>query len=141
MARPTKYKEEYCKIVAAMAKLGAIDVEMAQELGVSIQTFNNWKVKFPEFMESLRLEKEKADSRVEDALFKRAVGYTYEEEDVRVIKGKVVRTKVQKHIPPDHNAASFWLKNRKKADWRDRHEFEHSGGISVVQVNELDEKL
>jgi hypothetical protein len=30
-------------------------------------------------------------------------------------------------VPPDTTAAIFWLKNRRKNEWRDHHEHEHSG--------------
>lgn len=139
--RPTKYKPEFCKIAAALAKLGATDVEVANALSVSVASVNLWKVQHPEFSESLKIDKAVADGKVVESLYKRAMGYSVTEEDIRVIDGKIVRTEVTKHYPPDPTAMIFWLKNRDKANWRDKHEFEHSGGISVVKANELDENL
>jgi hypothetical protein len=139
--RPTKYKPEFCKIGVAMAKLGATDADLASEFAVSIATINLWKVKHPEFSESVKVDKAVADQKVVESLFKRAMGYTVTEEEIKVIDGKIERVEVTKHYPPDPTSMIFWLKNRDKANWRDKHEFEHSGGISVVQANELDEKL
>jgi hypothetical protein len=37
----------------------------------------------------------------------------------------VTRVPVRKHVPPDTAACIFWLKNRRPALWRDRHEIDH----------------
>ncbi len=139
--RPTKYKPEHCKVAAAMAKLGATDAEVARALGVAVSTVALWKVQHAEFSDSLTVTKEQADKNVVDSLYKRAMGYTVTEEDIRVIKDKIVRTQVTKHYPPDPTAMIFWLKNRDKANWRDKHEVEHSGGVSVIKADPLDEAL
>jgi hypothetical protein len=34
----------------------------------------------------------------------------------------------------------FWLKNRKPAEWRDKQEVEHSGGVTVT-ATPLDQAL
>jgi hypothetical protein len=34
----------------------------------------------------------------------------------------------------------FWLKNRKKVDWRDKQDIEHSGNVTI-QASELDVQL
>ena len=64
---------------------------------------------------------------VENALLKKALGYTYEEvtEDVETLtngKQRTLKRTVTKIVPPDTTAAIFWLKNRKPAQWRDRPE-------------------
>jgi DNA-binding XRE family transcriptional regulator len=139
--RPTKYKPDHCKVAKAMAKLGATDAEMAAAFGVAVQTLNLWKVTYPEFSASVKLDKAVADGKVVESLYKRAMGYSVTEEDIRVIDGKIVRSEVTRHYPPDPTAMIFWLKNRDKANWRDKHEFEHSGGISVVKIDGTDEAL
>lgn len=139
--RPTKYKTEHCDVARAMAKLGATDVELAGALKVSVATINLWKVQHPEFSASVKVDKAVADGKVVESLYKRAMGYSVTEEDIRVIDGKIVRSEVTKHYPPDPTAMIFWLKNRDKANWRDKHEFEHSGGISVVKIDGTDEAL
>lgn len=61
------------------ARDGCTEAEMCVRLGVSESSFNDYKKQFPEFSESLKEGKAVADYKVEDALFKRALGYTYEE--------------------------------------------------------------
>ncbi|HLS07388.1 MAG TPA: hypothetical protein VK079_05485, partial [Bacillota bacterium] len=37
---------------------------------------------------------------------------------------------VTKEVQPDTTAQIFWLKNRKPAEWRDKQEIEHTGGLN-----------
>lgn len=130
--RPTKYKPEYAKIAAAMCRLGATDAQLADAFEVSVSTVNLWKVQHVEFSESIRVPKAEADERVEQSLYRRAMGYEHDEVDIRVIDGAVVQTPIRKFYPPDSTAMIFWLKNRKPAEWRDKQEVEHSGGVTVT---------
>ena len=68
MGRPTKFKESHMAKIKKMATCGMTDKEMAELLGVTEQTFNNWKKKFPEFFESLKNWKMEADEKVERSL-------------------------------------------------------------------------
>lgn len=137
--RPSSYKPEYAEQAAKLCVLGATDAEMADFFGVALSTFSLWKVKHQEFSDSLKGSKEVADRRVETALYNRAMGYSHEETDVRVIEGEVVMTPMIKHYPPDTTAAIFWLKNRKPDEWRDKRETEHSGSLNVTSMT--DEEL
>ena len=124
--RPTKYKPEYVDQAAKLAALGATDAEMADFFEVTVSTFALWKVTYPELSDALKDSKEIADRRVETALYNRAMGYTHEETDIRVVDGAVVMTPMLKHYPPDTTAAIFWLKNRKPQEWRDRAQVDHT---------------
>ena len=85
------------------------------------------KGKYPEISETLKINKEIIDTQVENALLKRALGYSYTEstrerklnEDTG--EYEMVTTKeVVKEIVPDTTAQIFWLKNRKPDEWRDK---------------------
>jgi hypothetical protein len=101
-----------------MCELGAIDKDVAQALGVTEQTINNWKVANPEFFESLKIGKSQVDERVKQSLVHRAMGYTHTEDDIRIINGEIVITQTVKHYPPDTTACIFWLKNRMPDEFR-----------------------
>jgi hypothetical protein len=74
---------------------------------------------------SLKAGKEEADSRVEQSLYQRAVGYSFESEKVFCNKdGEVTRVPIVEHVPPDVTACIFWLKNRDPAHWRDAWQLE-----------------
>ena len=63
---------------------GLIDKEISKRLGVSIDSFNNYKKEYAELLESIKTGKQEADYRVENALYNRAIGYEYVEKKVIV---------------------------------------------------------
>lgn len=66
------------------------------------------------------------------SLYKRAMGCSTPDVDIKVIDGKVVETPLIKHYPPDPTSMIFWLKNRQKDKWRDKQTTEHEGGMNIV---------
>lgn len=123
--RPTGYKPEYAGQAEKLTKLGATDVELADFFQVAVSTISRWKVMQPEFSEALKVGKDAADERVVQSLLHRALGYSHPEIDIRVVEGQIVKTELVKHYPPDTTAAIFWLKNRRKDEWRDKQEVDH----------------
>lgn len=113
----SKYDRKFCKIATAMCKLGAIDTELAAAFDVSLSTINHWKVRHAEFKASVKVGKDVADERVEESLYKRAIGYSFDSEKILTSNGRVFREAIIEHIPPDVTAQVYWLKNRKE-EWR-----------------------
>lgn len=138
--RPTDYKPEFAQEALEQCVQGATDQELADYFGVSIRSLYRWKNTQPEFRQALKAAKEQADDRVERSLFERATGYERDEVDIRVVNGEIVQTPIRKFYPPDTTAAIFWLKNRAPAQWRDKQEIEHSGGVTV-QATPHDEAI
>lgn len=136
--RPSKYKEEFDIQAEKLTKLGATDAELADFFQVTISTLSLWKVKHPTFSDALKLGKEVADKRVEEALYNRALGYSHEDTDIRVVDGAIMETPMIKHYPPDTTAAIFWLKNRRPDEWRDKRDIEHSGSIKFDDLTDED---
>lgn len=122
MGRPTKFKPEYVEQARKLANLGATDREVAEFFEVAESTVHLWKHEHPEFSESLKVGKEAADDRVEQSLYRRALGYSHDAVKMHVVDGAVSLTPYVEHYPPDTTAAIFWLKNRRKAEWRDKTE-------------------
>lgn len=52
MARPSKYKAEYCDLLIQRAREGASLTEFCAEVGISRQTLHNWKDSHPEFLDA-----------------------------------------------------------------------------------------
>jgi hypothetical protein len=134
MARPTEYKEAYAEGARKLAMLGATDAEIADFYDVDVRTIYRWKNTHDAFCQALKAGKQQADDRVERALYHRAVGY--EQESVKIFmpagaEEPVYAPYVEK-IPPSDTAAIFWLKNRRKDEWRDRHEYTGADGGPIV---------
>ncbi|MFV0501708.1 MAG: helix-turn-helix domain-containing protein [Bacteroidales bacterium] len=122
--------EEYIKgkeeSIKAACRNGATNTDLSKMLGIGRTTLTKIIMAYPNFREMLKQGKTEADLFVENALYKRAIGYEVEESttEVRVEKdGSGTTTyvrKTKKHIAPDTTAGIFWLKNRKPDMWREK---------------------
>ena len=102
--------EESCRIGKAMALLGASDREISAALGITISTFNAWRDRHPEFSEALSAGKNAINVAVENALVRRALGYSYSAEKVFcAANGTIIRKQTIQHLSPDVGAAHIWL--------------------------------
>ena len=103
------------------ARDGLSDEQIAANMGITDSTFYEWKKKYPEISEALKEGKDAVDRQVENALLKSALGYKYDEVTRELRDDELVVTKVvHKEVQPNTTAQIFWLKNRKRAEWRDR---------------------
>lgn len=125
--RPTDYKKEYAEQARKLCLLGSTDADLADFFEVAESTINAWKLKHPEFQESIKRGKQQADADVADRLYQRAMGFEHDEVDIKMFAGTVIKTPIRKIYAPDPTAAIFWLKNRQKAKWRDKVENEITG--------------
>ena len=104
-------------LIQGMARDGLTQQQIADNLGINVDTLIEYKKKYTDFSEALKKGKEVIDIEVENALLKRALGYKYDE----VTYENGVETKrVTKEVQPDTTAQIFWLKNRKPNNWKDR---------------------
>lgn len=137
MVKVAKYTEwlteEGLIQIEGWARDGLIDEQIAQNMGISYSTFREWKKKFSALSAVLKKSKDVVDRQVENALFKSAIGFEYEEETV-TNAGDVVA--VRKYSKPNTTAQIFWLKNRKRNQWTDKSEVDVTG--TVVFMNEDD---
>lgn len=142
LGRPTKYKEEYNEQAYKLCLLGHTDAELGAFFEVSETTINNWKIEYPDFLESIKKGKEVADGEVVQALYKSALGYSHPDVDIKVINGRIVETALTKHYPPNPTSGIFWLKNRQSGKWRDKQDIQHSGTIgSELSDEDLDARI
>ena len=123
--------EEGLLKVSAWARNGLSNEQIAENIGVSRKTFQEWLKKFPELKDAVKNSKEVADIHVENALFKKCLGYTvkvtkhikvrkveYSDEGKRIGETEeLVPVFDEVHIPADTNAQKFWLQHRKAEDW------------------------
>ncbi|HEN2909289.1 TPA: helix-turn-helix domain-containing protein [Streptococcus agalactiae] len=137
MAKYTEWlTDEGLLLISGWAKDGLTEEQIANNIGISRSTLNEWKKKFSVISDTLKQSKEIADRQVENALHKTALGFYYEE-DMVTNQGDVVR--VKKYSKPNTTAQIFWLKNRKPADWRDKQEIEQTNTNIEIRVGEWDD--
>jgi len=117
--------------IANWYRNGAIDKDVAHKLHIGLTTFYKIRNQSLEFRETITENKNIADDQVESSLYKRALGFEYEEitQEVRTNNnGSATPTlirKTKKIMPGDTTAQIFWLKNRRPEKWRDKQEIKH----------------
>ena len=84
-------------LLQGWARDGLTDEQIAHNIGISTVTLYDWKKKFPNISNALKKGKEVVDFAVENALLKKA-------------------------LSGDTTAMIFWLKNRRRHNWRDRYD-------------------
>ena len=115
MPRLTEYEkweqdgelEDKLILVEGWKRNGLSDVQIANNLGISEPTITDYKKRFPLFLKAIKKGKEIVDFEVENALYKNA------------IEGNVT-------------AQIFWLKNRRKEQWREKVEYSNDEELSKL---------
>lgn len=135
--------EEGLLQLESWARDGLTDKQIASNMGITEQTLNVWKKNYPSLFESLKRGKAVVDIQVENALLKRALGYSYDEVtkervlDYDPSTGQVVGSHmevtktVRKEVQSDTTAQIFWLKNRRPEQWRDKRDVSVEGEINT----------
>ena len=126
--------------IEGWARDGLTDEQIANSMGLNKATLYRWKEKYCDICNARKRGKEVVDRQVENALLKRALGYTYEE---ITYEGGVETKRVVKEVVPDTTALIFWLKNRKREAWADRQNIELSQPIddSIKEMEDYFERL
>ena len=106
---------------------GLTNEQIANNIGINVKTLYDWKNKKSDICNALKKGKEVVDIEVENALLKRALGYSYKEVTKEQVKNPttgqyemMITKEVTKEVQPDTTAQIFWLKNRKPGKWRDK---------------------
>jgi AcrR family transcriptional regulator len=133
-------------IIEGWARNGLTLEDIAHNLGIGRTTFYKYTQKHKELKDALEQGKEVADIRVENALYRRAVGFYSEEEQIVMVKdpdGETRPETVTKKVyhKPDVTAQIFWLKNRRPDKWRDKvNEFEAEETQNLIMIAPVKEK-
>ena len=78
-----------------------------------------------------------ADADVAQSFLHKAKDFTHADVKVLAIAGEVQEVPYNRYFPPDTQAAIFWLRNRRRKQWREVIEHEHT--ISDEKLKELEE--
>ena len=122
------------EVISTWARNGLTKEEIAEQMGTSRSTLAEWEKKCPDISDALKNARAYADARVENALFKKAVGYTVKVP--REIRHKHIKynsdgrkteeiedveiTMVDEYVHPELGAIAFYLKNRMPDKYRDK---------------------
>lgn len=133
----TGYKPEHCNIAYKFCLLGATNEDLAGLFEVSLSTIGTWLARHPEFRKAVQEGRDVADMDVAQSLLNKARGFTHPDVKVLKVDGAAEKVEFDRYFPPDTQAAVFWLRNRRRHQWRERIEHEHS--VSEDKFRELAE--
>lgn len=138
--RDSQYSPEMNDAARKLALLGLNDEEMATFFGVHVSTYYRWKAENPAFHEAVNAGKVIADANVAESLYKRATGEYVIIEKMHVNKqtGEASAVKLTHYVPGESGAAMNWLKNRRRQDWQDKVDVNHSGSIETTSKEQRD---
>ena len=137
--------EEGLKQIEEWASNGLNNSEIAENIGIGYRTFYDWMTRYPQISQRLKGAKELAVQKVENALYKSALGYDYEEvtEELRFDKSigdyvMKVTKRVKKHAQPSYTAQIFILKNKMSSEYHDVYKQEVSvdNDDTIKEMNE-----
>ena len=143
--RKSLFREYMIEEGEKLAALGLTMEEIAEFWNVKRNVLYRWSRKYPEFEYTLKKGKLKADTKVTESLYKRAIGYEYDEIHTKEIiigegeeaKKAIIKDKIiTKQISPDVTAQIYWLQNRRPDLWKDRRIHEHTGTVKHTMTME-----
>ena len=125
MGRKNKYESNVKPYLSEIPKWYETMTEgqIAKKLGISVASFENYKIKYPELVDCLRAGKEILADELKDGLRKKAKGFYYTEtkrtfvEIDGVASGAVKVEETKKYAAPDTGAIHLLLKNI-DPEWR-----------------------
>lgn len=121
-------------LLKGWARDGLTDEQIAKNMKISRSTLSKYKKEYSDISDTIKKNKEIVDYEVENALLKKALGYTITLGKQKVTKdGDVVNITEDIHIVPDSTAIIFWLKNRQPKKWRDK--------VEIDNKNKTDDKV
>jgi hypothetical protein len=137
-SKATAISPEICQRAYDYALLGATMADVADRLGVKMDTVDRWIHEDAAFGLAFRMGKQWADDNVVQSLFRRAMGY--EQPAIKLFwdkdKGQVVEHSVMETVLPDVTAQIFWLKNRQRDKWTDVYLGGKGDGVGIaIQIN------
>ena len=108
--------EDNLILLEGWSRAGLTQEQIAHNMGIGLTTLKEWRKKAPTIEASLKKGREVVDFEVENALLKNA------------LEGNVT-------------AQIFWLKNRKKNEWREKIEYSNTSNETNNQIQNIADLL
>lgn len=132
---------ENLTLLEGWARSGLSNDQIANNMGITRSTFYEWQNKHTDISDAIKKGKEVTDFEVENAMYKAAMGYEFEEVKTYIEETDAGRKKrierTVKHVAPNVTAQIFWLKNRKPNTWRDRTEQQINANVSTDKLTDI----
>lgn len=147
--------EENLKDIEKWVSEGMSEKKIAKKLGMAYSTFRKHKAEMSALKEAIKAGLEEKKQAVEEALFKKCIGYHYYEQVATKVKKETLSddgntvlvneevevTEVKKYSPPDLNGIKYYLNNRDKTKWsEDPNKVANDKKIIKLKEKEVNDK-
>lgn len=107
------------QLVAGFRREGASLERIAYLIGISENALRKWRSMEPKLEAAIQQTDELVNAMVENALLRRALGYTAVEVVEELVEGEMREVRrIEKPVPPDTKACLSWLYSRRSDRWR-----------------------
>jgi hypothetical protein len=130
--RPLRFTPDHGDLARKFCMLGATDDDLARLLEVPRETLDAWLADVPGFAAAVKAGRDVADATVAERLYARAIGYSHPAVKIFQSGGEPLKVDYTEHYPPDIQACIFWLRNRRRQDWRDKIEHEQTAASDLL---------
>lgn len=132
-------EEDNLMLLECWARDGYTFQDIANRIGISINTLRAWRAQYPEIDSALKKGREIIDYKVENALLKSALGYKTKEVKVTttIRFGKTIETikeVTDKEQAPNVSAIQCWLYNRLPNKWKKNRD-------QLIELDDEDTKI
>jgi TPP-dependent trihydroxycyclohexane-1,2-dione (THcHDO) dehydratase len=131
MARPSKYTPARRAVVLRALKAGNTRTAAAAVAGVDGETVARWIERYADFSAAVTRAEDQAEAMYLAVLKKEATGYPVVERTETIDAEGVATIKTVRKRLHDWRAAESWLKRRRRDEWGDNVQAEHSGMIGL----------
>lgn len=126
--------ENAITLITGWKRDGLSNIQIAENIGISETTLYRWKAKDERIERALETGKELSNFHIENALFKSATGYYYEETQTesKFVDGVEMKTgsrTIRKYAQPNIKAIELWLKTK----WPERYAEKEAVQIDLLR--------
>ena len=128
--------DEGLEKIHTWASKGLTKANVAKNIGINEKTFYRWEKEHESIRDAYQRGAVQPDQVIVNALFERARGTQIVEvtEELNEIGELVISKRVTKQLPGDTTAQIFWLKNRRRQQWRDKVEVEKAETVQKIEI-------
>lgn len=119
-AKYDSHVKPYLQEITEWKAQGQTEKQICKRLDIDNKTFVNYKSKYTELAEAVEKGKKELTAGIEKSLYKRALGYDYEESRTTTDKdGNVTKREIHKrHMPADSKALAMALGKLKREEYK-----------------------
>lgn len=126
------WEDRFITTIEVMVEKGMSQKDIARALKVSVSAVEKWARTKPEVKEAMERGRKEMVAKLEQNLLLLANGYEYEEDEIFMYRGEIIRERVIKKVQPNAFANLKLLQVKARGEWTDVKKLNVSGTVNMV---------